>query len=333
MYRILEKISLNALRLNATRIKEFTNKKLIAVVKDDAYGHGAEAVCHALEDVADLFAVASVEEGAALRTAGITKDILVLTPCLSKEEGVRLIAYGLIASVSSLASLRVMLRAEAHMHSRARVHVAVNTGMNRYGVRQENLLQVLREAGERVEGVYSHLYSPSDRAVIEEQVRIFQEARDRVRGFVPRAVCHLSATGGALAGVESDAVRAGIALYGYLPAGFEGALAVTPVAKFYATVAHSCRQVGRGVGYNLPAQKYRCLHTLRAGYGDGFFRAGGEPFLGVICMDAALREGRERFGRRKLILNNVTQYAKAIGTSEYEVLVRLGSRAEKRYIL
>ena len=332
MYRILQKVYLNALRGNARLIKEFSNKKLIAVVKDDAYGHGAAAVCHALEGIADLFAVASVEEGAALRTAGIVKDILVLTPCLCVEEGVRLISYGLIASVSSLASLRVLFRAERYMRTSARVHLSVNTGMNRYGVRPERVGRFLTLLSGRAEGVYSHLYDPSDKDALSSQAQIFSAVREEARRFSPEILCHLSATGGALAGAESDAVRAGLALYGYLPAGFEGRLPVQPVSKFYATVTHSCKQLGNGAGYNRPKERYDVLHTLRVGYADGPFRSGGDRFIGKLCMDAGIGAGRAKFAARRSIFQDIAQYAKECGTSEYEILVRLGQRSEKQYL-
>lgn len=323
-------MSLKNIRENAEKIKAYAGGKLIAVVKDDAYGHGAAHVSQALTGVADMFAVASVEEGAFLRTAGIGKDVLVLTPCLSTEEGVRLISYGLIASVSSVASLNVLKRAERIAGGHVRVHVAVNTGMNRYGVRPALLPRLLELAGDRVEGMYSHLYAPQDDVAYTQQERVFSCACEVVKGFAPNALCHLGATGGALKGAQG-AVRAGIALYGYLPQGFEGALSVTPAAKFYATVSHSAVPFGGGAGYAVAPKRYSSLYTLRLGYGDGFFRAGGLNAIGKLCMDACVREGRAKFSARRLVLSDVSAYAKELGTTEYEVLVRLGARAEKIY--
>lgn len=330
MYRIQAAVSLKTIRENAKTIKCRAGTDLIAVVKDDGYGHGAAHVAHALSGIASAFAVASVEEGAALRCAGIGEDILVLTPCLSVEEGVRLIEYQLIASVPSLASFRLLLCAEAIAMRRTRVHLAVNTGMNRYGVRPERVASLCKEAGGRVEGMYSHLYAADDKQSVSEQRALFERAADTVKALCPSAVCHLSATGGALQALSYNAVRAGIALYGYLPAGFEGDLAVKPAMKVYATVSHRTRQIGRGAGYERSEGEYGRMHTLRLGYGDGFFRREGLG-IGNLCMDACVCEGDAPFGERRLVMKDVSAYARAHGTSEYEVLLRIGAHAEKIY--
>lgn len=304
---------------------------MIAVVKDDAYGHGASEVAHALYGRAQIFAVSTVEEGAALKTAGIGADVLVLTPPLCDAEAQRLVAYRMIATASSVSAIRLLRRAEEKLGMRARAHLAVNTGMNRYGVRPENVAWALREADGMIEGAFSHLYLPGD-ASAKEQAELFSRAAETVKERVPFAVCHLNATGGMLAGYESDAVRAGISLYGYLPQGFEGELAVRPAMKIYATVAHSGTQFGGGIGYALAQKKYGRIYTLRLGYGDGFFRSGGLGAEGNLCMDACVREGAAKFGERKLILSDVSEYAAEHGTTPYEVLVAVGRRALRVYV-
>ena len=104
MQNVLTVISLKNIKANAETFKRISGKPLIAVVKDDAYGHGAETVARSLEGVVDGFAVATTDEGAALKTAGIQKDILVLTPPLCEEEVVRISYYGLVTTISSLAA-------------------------------------------------------------------------------------------------------------------------------------------------------------------------------------------------------------------------------------
>ena len=146
-----------------------------------------------------------------------------------------------------------------------------------------------------------------------------------MRSVFPGAVRHLAATGGIFAGREYcfDAVRPGIGLYGYAPAGFEGALPLSPAARIYAPVSHTCARVGDGAGYCRAGKEQR-FHTLRLGYGDGFFRTGG-------LMDACVRGGEARVGAQKLVLCNVTRYARVHGTTEYEALLRVLQGAEKRY--
>lgn len=326
-------ISLKNIVNNARKIIETAGVPLIAVVKDDAYGHGAEKVANALFDTVSSFAVASVDEGAALKIAGISKDVLVLTPPLCEDEVIRTAGYGLVATVSSLSVLRLCVRAVQKYRLYLRVHFAVNTGMNRYGFRPERMRSACREAlaaGIAVEGVYSHFYCAEDGNARAEQLSLFDGACAAVREYFPDCTRHISATGGAIAGVRYDAFRAGIALYGYLPSGFEHTIPLKPAMKIYATVAQSGALLGGGMGY-ARAKKRNCkVQTLRLGYGDGFFRTGG---LGadVLCMDACVREGAGRTGDRRLVLANVSGYAKEHGTTEYEVLVNIARKAVKFY--
>ncbi len=326
-------VSLEQIVKNAELVKEKAGVPLIAVVKDDGYGHGAGAVAHALEKIASAFTVASVEEGAALRAAGISKQILVLTPPICKEDALRLSGYRLTATVASAFSLRVI--AEAKCKEQIDAHLAVNTGMNRYGFPPEKIEAVCKRAPDciRIAGVYSHFYAPEDAEAREEQYRRFSEAAKTVRAYFPEAVRHLSATGGILAGRKYafDAVRCGIALYGYLPAGFEGKLNVKPAMKVYAAVAQSGKFSGGGAGYARADRKYGDMYTLKLGYGDGFFRK-SEIGIGNLCMDACVCAGRAKFGAWKQVFCNAESYAKQHGTIAYEALVNIGGRAVKIYV-
>lgn len=325
MQNTLAIISLKRIRENARIIKREAGVPLIAVVKDDAYGHGAERVALSLHGIAEAFAVSTVDEGVSLRLAGVSEDILVLTPPLCGEEVLRIMSYGLTASITSFYVLKQAVKAAEKEKIPLHVHIAVNTGMNRYGFQVSRLEEVLKRTGNfSVEGVYSHLYAPSYRSDLNEQTKLFEEAVQTVKEVYPDAKSHLAATGGILAGVRADMARAGIALYGYCPEGFllEG---ISPAMKIYATVAHNGRTAGRGFGYNIVKDTPRFSHTLRLGYGDGFFRAG------KLCMDAAVGSGYAKTGRRKLILKNVSEYAKQNGTTEYEALVNVSRKAEKRY--
>ena len=126
MQRTLSVINLNSIRSNALRIKMLANgSKFFAVVKADAYGHGAEEVSREIEDIADGFCVAIIEEGIALRVAGITKQILVFTPPLDEYDVLRARAYGLTLTVNSVQSAKLIKGNPCH--------IKINTGMNRLG--------------------------------------------------------------------------------------------------------------------------------------------------------------------------------------------------------
>lgn len=317
-------ISLPALLQNFRTLSALAGVPLIAVVKDDAYGHGAERVAHALEREVLMFAVATVDEGARLRVAGIGKDVLVLTPPSCPEEALRAEAYGLIGTAGSFRSLGLC---------RGRVHLAVNTGMNRYGFHPREIRAACRLAKRRalaVGGVFSHLYDAANFEVRTAQIATFSACADMVRRFFPEALRHLSATGGILAGdAPFDAVRPGIGLYGYAPAGFSCLL--TPVMKVYADVLSSGARYGGGAGYAHAPEGSDAFHTLGVGYGDGFFRKRGLGSVGELCMDACVRPGRAEVGTRVCVMDDAAAYAAQYGTTAYEVLVRVGRGVRRVY--
>lgn len=329
MQNVVARISLKTIKKNAALVIDRAHVPFIAVVKDDAYGHGAVRVALALQAQVSAFAVATVDEGAELRIAGIEKPVLVFTPPLDREDAIRMKAYRLTASVTSRESLA--LAKDVGLD----VQFAVNTGMNRYGFAPKDVFSAVREAKAsslRVTGVYSHFYMAEDERAREEQFALFCKCAEDVKGIYPDAVRHIAATGGLLAGEKYrlDAVRSGIALYGYLPCGFEGALPVEAAAKVYASVSDAGLRVGRGAGYGF-SNGEPSFYTLRVGYGDGFFRSGKLGGCNALCMDACVRVGDARLGEQKLLLYDVSEYAKAMGTTEYEVLVRILRGAVKYY--
>lgn len=313
-------VSLSAIVRNARLLKRRAGAALIAVVKNDGYGHGAAAVAHALSGEAAMFAVATVDEGAALRCAGILSDILVLTPPSCMEEGLRAEAYGLILAAGSMRSLAFC---------RGRVHLAVNTGMNRYGFAPQETGRACAEArsrGLRVEGVFSHYYAAADACARGAQNAVFEGCAARVRQHFPRAVRHIAATGGiAAGGALYDAVRPGLGLYGY------GAEGVLPAMKVYAEVLHGTERVGGGAGYARAPRGAARLYTLGVGYGDGFFRGEGLCGTGPLCMNACVRQGDAAVGERVCVLENAAAYAEKCGTTAYEALVGIGKGMRKEY--
>lgn len=333
MQPLLAEISLPSIRHNADTFLRLS-RPLIAVVKDDAYGHGAEEVALTLHNIASSFAVATVEEGVSLRLAGVEEDILVLTPPMTKEEAVRLLAYRLTASVTSDPVFPLLTAAAEEIGRTPKVHLAVNTGMNRYGFSADEAERAAKRAKERgfwVEGVFSHYFSAENDGARAGQNALFRMAVSSVREVFPDCMSHIAATGGAMRGeTDCDAVRIGLGLYGYLPSGGSGSL--RPAMKLYAYVSNRCSQTGEGLGYAPAERDYGTVHTLRFGYGDGFFREGHEGVVGKLCMDASLSHGEAGFGDRKLIVSDFERYAAAHGTSVYEALVRLSSKAVKRYL-
>ena len=321
MQKTLAVVNLNNLRYNASFVRNILgDKKFYAVVKADGYGHGGARVALAIENIVDGFCVAITDEGAALRLAGITKPVLVLSPPLGKDDVLRAKFYNLTLTVNSLDT--------AELIGGCHCHIKVNTGMNRLGCSLKELPRILDSLkSAQIEGVYSHLYDPSDGVASERQLELFDRAEDLVKMINSNACAHLAASGGILCGKKylKDGARCGILLYGYPPEGFEAD--VKPVLKVYARRTQVTEFIGGGAGYAHARKNYKYLSTYRLGYADGFARTVplGENNL---CMDAFLRvEGGELLP----VLENAEHYAKRCGTISYEVLCAATRRAEIIY--
>lgn len=321
MQKTLAVVNLSNLRYNANYIKNILGEKLFfAVVKADGYGHGGAQVAIAIEDIADGFCVAIIDEGVALRLAGVTKPVLVLSPPLGTDDVLRAKFYNLTLTVNSLHTAKLI--------GGAPCHIKINTGMNRLGCNLSQLSQILNVLKkEQIEGVYSHLYNPSNAAASEAQLQLFNRAEELVKSKKINTCAHLAASGGILSGKKylKDGARCGILLYGYPPEGFKAD--VKPVLKVYARRTQITKFIGGGAGYAAARKNYKLLSTYRLGYADGFARTAplGENFL---CMDAFLQVGG---GELQPVLENADDYAKRCGTISYEVLCAATRRAEIIY--
>lgn len=322
MQRTLSVINLRNIRKNAQRINALSNgAKVFAVVKADAYGHGAEEVARFIEAEVYGFCVAIIDEGIALRVAGITKPVLVFTPPLDTLDVARAQAYGLTLTVNGPAA--------AALAGGAPCHIKVNTGMNRHGCNPDSLYKLLKTIPpESIEGVYSHLYAPHDGAASLRQLTIFEECARAVKQINPNATAHISASGGILRGGKFilDGVRCGILLYGYAPYGFSSE-GFAPALKVYARRTQVTPFIGGGLGYNKADRNYGALSCYRCGYADGFAR--GVP-LGekTLCMDAFVSQAG---GDMICVMDNADEYAKRCGTISYEVLTNVTRRSERIY--
>ena len=288
-------VDLGALAHNTRRLKDAAGgAELMAVLKADAYGHGAvQAARVVLRHGASRLAVACLSEGATLRAAGITAPILVLgyTPAWQAREALRL---GLDAAVFDLATGQAFSRAARDLGRTARLHLKVDTGMHRLGCgpdEAESLLAQLTELpGLAVEGIFTHLACADDRgdagrAATEAQLASWQSLLTRLEaaGRRPR-LAHALNSAGLLAWLQArgDLVRPGIALYGLAPSaalaeacGPRG-LDLRPVLSWRTQVGQLHRlDAGEAVGYGASwrAARPSLIATIPVGYADGFRRA------------------------------------------------------------
>jgi alanine racemase len=310
-------IDLGALRHNvATLAAHIGPQQLWAVVKADAYGHGAiECARVALQSGAQGLCVALVSEGIALRQSGINAPILIMSE-QPAEQHRDIISYGLIATLYNEATVTEFARTAHDLEIMASVHVKVDSGMHRVGVSPEDAVKVAKLVAESqwlsLEGIFTHLATADvvDTQFAQQQVSTFSRCVEQVRasGIEVRHV-HISNSASAIrkldAGAGCTMARVGIALYG-IPGdahtnsfGATHQLDLRPVMSVHARVSHVQRvAAGQGVSYGLKRtmEQDSTVATLLLGYADGVPRGlwesgsvliGGirRPFAGVVTMD------------------------------------------------
>ena len=329
-------INLKNIKQNAVAVKQKLKKaKLCAVVKADAYGHGAQKVASSIYDIADCYAVALVEEGVSLRLSGIDKEILVLIP-VSPSQINRAVAYSLTFTVENARQLLEIERACINQNKKASVHLKMNTGMNRLGIDSIDQLKRILDLSLKLKmvsitGFYTHYACPQDDKSFNNATDKFLLANNIVKGYNNRITAHASASGGFLRGAYFDMVRVGILLYGYKP--FDCDFCVSPAMKVYAPVI-SARQIqeGQSVLYgNQPLDKLQTVDIVQYGYADGLPRKQNAQLVNNRCMDMSAYS----FKKNKdcvCVMSNAEELAKEYGTISYEILTKSAIRSWKIYV-
>jgi alanine racemase len=310
-------VDLDALAHNFRVIRERVGEevKVLAAVKANAYGHGAVACSIRLQtEGADWFGVALPEEGVELRNAGITKPILCMGGSWSRQEGL-CIQQNLTPVVYRIEVAEALDRAAAEAGKLLDIHIKIDTGMGRLGVRCDDLPEfcaVLKKfQNVRVDGLMTHLASADDQTkheYTEKQLQRFQRALSAVRerGFLPTYV-HAANSAGLFAFSESrfNLVRPGGTLYGFmrdvLPANFEHPK-LRPGMSLYSRIEF-LKQVKKGerLGYGGTFETLRnsVIATIPIGYDDGYRRAFSNkarvivrdqfaPVVGRVSMDLTI---------------------------------------------
>ncbi len=326
-------IDLNVIKSNALKIKRKLNEgtKFCAVVKADGYGHGGAEVATALYPIVDCYAVALVEEGVALRQAGIDKDILVLIPAFDADLQAA-VRYNLTFTVCSEADVLKISNEAFNQGVTAKAHIKYNTGMNRQGVdglnELEKILALARKKGLIIDGIYSHFARPEDENSQKNAYNKFLLALSVAKGYNKKVIGHISASGGFLRGVELDMVRIGILLYGYKP--FDCDFNVKPAMAVYAPTLKTRSLHGGDTALygDLAVDEDKTVTLVRFGYADGLERKAVSGQFNNRCMDITAIDGEFSGFYR---LPDADALAKAYGTISYEILTKVCLRAEKIY--
>ena len=330
-------VSRSALTHNLRAIRDFVNpsaerrktpRKVLSIVKGNAYGHGGPQVAQILEKAgSDWFGVTCTNEGIEVRKAGVRKPILVLTSFWPGEEAA-LLKYDLTPVIHRCEQVAQLERAAARRVGRAGkptvFHLKIDSGMNRLGISTSDVDCFARQLAKakhlELGGVMTHLASseaftpaPAGHQTREQEVR-FDDALDRLRKLgIDPGIVHLANSAAITARPETwaDMVRPGVILYGYHP-GFDPAelredaekqLPLKPVMSLRARII-SLRRVaaGSGVGYGskfIP-ERPSLIAVLGAGYGDGIHRSLSNgrgcvlvrgklvPIVGIVSMDVTM---------------------------------------------
>ena len=342
-----------------------TPAKVMAVVKADAYGHGLLAVARHLQaSGADCFGVALVEEGIALRQAGIARPILVLG-AIHPPQIPLFLAHDLTLTASSLDKLEAIEQTAAAAGKIARAHLELDTGMERTGVHWHSAEAFLGRSLScqhvQVEGIYSHFANAdaADLTSARGQLERFTAAlRFYEQRGLPTPLRHIANSGGVLQLPEShlEMVRVGILMYGVVPsAECRRTVAVRPALALRSTVlyfkvvdAHTPISYGHTWQADHPIR----VITVPVGYGDGYMRALSNraevllrgkryPLVGRVCMDQFMvnLEGDEGYnGERVTLLGEdgdecitAAELAERAGTIPYEVLTGIHARVPRVY--
>jgi alanine racemase len=364
-------VDLATLQSNFRAISQFLSNNtgtrtpgIVAVVKANAYGHGAPAVALALQQAgATLLACADIEEAIVLRKAGVTADILIFGALgVSDVDGI--FDYDLTPTVSTPGAGRSLQAAAAKRRVRLRCHLKIDTGMNRLGLRHDNLEFTLPEliasANLEIVAVYTHFATADD-----PDCPLFQTQRDRFEqvlarlpqlGVVPQ-LRHAANSAATLrdSRVWYDLVRPGLMMYGVIPPPLASTIPLQAVMSLRSRVVavkgvRAGEVVGYGARWTVP--KPGRIAVVPAGYADGLdrrlagtcavlIRGKRAAIVGAVNMDMITVDVSDvtvDTGDEVVIIGpqggdriEVREIAGAIGTNPYEVLCRVGTRIERIY--
>lgn len=360
-------IDLDAIDQNLAAIRQKAGCRVMAVIKADAYSHGAVPLAKHLDGRADFFGVANIAEAIELHRSGIKTPILILghTPRSAYPE---LVAAGIRPSIFRLDDAEALSAEAVRQGVTVPFHFAIDTGMSRIGFQADEegadlCARIARLPGLRAEGLFSH-YATSDEADLsraQAQGQLYGQfiglLKDR---GVEIPLLHMSNSGGIMNFSQHHAmVRAGIVLYGCYPSDEVDPekLPILPVLSWHSRITHlktlpAGREVGYGGTYTTTAPTR--IATIPVGYADGYRRSLSSqfhvlvcgkkaPILGRVCMDqfmvdvTHIPEAKEddpvvligQSGSEAITLDAIS---KAAGVIPYEFLCSLHQRLPRYYL-
>lgn len=355
-HRVYAEIDLGAIRNNLINVKKHVQKKLLVVIKANAYGHGAMRVAEAVCDIADYFAVATIEEAIQLREIGIKTPILILG-YVSPEYFSDLVKYDIDQTVFDYESALLLAKAGG------KAHIAIDTGMSRIGFApNDESVEIIKKInnldGIKIEGIFTHFSTADepDKSFTIKQFEIFNDFVKKLEDngvYVPLKHVANSAAIIDMPQTTLDMVRCGIITYGLKPSDDVGDIEITPALKLKSHVVN-VKKVPKGTpisyGRTYVTDAERVIATIPVGYADGYPRAlsnkgrvviNGKfaPITGRVCMDQFMVDVTDipnvKVGDTVGLIDEMIpceEIAKIEGTINYETVCKISDRVTRIYL-
>lgn len=329
---------------------------MCAVIKANAYGHGIEEIAKIAAPHCKMLSVARMCEAKKIRDIGIKAGILVLS-----EFDTDSLRYALNNDITLTVHEMRQMEECARLNAPISVHIKVDTGMNRLGIKDMAELRAMTELAAssrvRITGIYTHFANADDANFTEKQFDKFMEYVSAAKTAAPQIIAHAAASDAIFMDkrYHLDMVRPGIAMYGlHLKQAAQRGIALkTAMEVKSSVVCVKTAQKGEYIGYGnaYKADKALKYAVISAGYGDGYKRAnsqkseiyiGGKPrkILGNVCMDIMMAEADDGVttGQTAVLLSNEYERASfdrqavAAGTIVYEIVTSFSDRVSREYI-
>ena len=348
---ILE-VNLRAIKNNLANVRRLLkyNQKLCVVAKANCYGLGAKFICKNLNNYADYFAVSSPAEFYEIKRV-VNKPIVILDPVFNGLK--KLIKSGAELTISNTDSLHILIKTIEDLKLTAKVHIAINTGMNRFGFKSIyelfKILTIIKKSQKiAINGVFSHYFDANNKNYANIQFNKFLKVKNFcIEKFDLNCIYHLANSDGIIYKNGFDMVRAGMILYS---------------DKSYQTITLKTKILdiqklskNETAGYSavFVAKQLKTIAIVGIGYGDGIMRNivkkgyvlinNSYAKIVAICMDtmlvditgidAKIYDEVVLIGRSKNKQIFICDMASWCDTIDYEIIVRLSSRIERKYIL
>ena len=367
--RIQADINLDAIRQNIKTVQALNpaDRKTLLVIKADAYGHGSVTLAKEMDDLADYFAVATMDEAVELRNAGIVKPILILG-YTDESEYEAAVKNDITLAIYDAEEAMLLSETALKLGKKAKVHIKVDSGMSRIGFQctesdVEEAVKLLSMDGLDVEGIFTH-YAKADYENKSDAMTQYEKFSWFVKTMEGRGadfkIRHIDNSAGAME-IHSegfDMMRLGIVIYGLYPSEeIDKSVVLKPAMTLKSRVVHiKTLEAGRGIGYGWTyvTDKPTKVATVSVGYADGYPRALSNngrvlihgqyaPILGRVCMDqimidvtdiddVKIRDEVVLFGTQGENHISIEEVAEPANSFNYEMACHVSRRVPRVYL-